>query len=482
MHHSAKVLRLFRSLAAVAILGGWGMLAGVHPAQAELKAGVAMTNITPPLGELIVGGFHPVAAKDIHDELHARCLVLDDGKVRLAFVVCDNVGITRDVYDVAKAKVNRLLGIPFEHQLMSATHTHSATNARSRNAMVYETELSDYQKFVASRIADAVQLAVHRLRPAKIGWGAVDEPSQLFNRRWFVADEADRRNPFGGVDQVRMNPSRATLIRPAGPIDPQLSFVSVQDLEDQPVALLANYSLHYVGGGASSTISADYFAVFAEELSKMLGASASDGRFLAMMTNGTSGDVNNINFLDRGPNYQPYQKMTEVGNLLAQRVYQALKGLEYRSDLTLDGKAAELKLQVRKPDPELLAYVEKVKAKPAEATPYHPHEKIYADRVMMQAQSPDEVAIVLQTFRIGSLGITAIPFEVFTETGLELKELSPFKPTFNIELANGSYGYLPTPRQHTLGGYETWLGTNKVEVQASKKIVAKLLELFEQMR
>ncbi|MFN9914387.1 MAG: hypothetical protein ACK53L_17490, partial [Pirellulaceae bacterium] len=101
------------------------------------------------------------------------------------------------------------------------------------------------------------------------------------------------------------------------------------------------------------------------------------GRFLAMMTNGTSGDVNNINFLDRGPSYKPYEKMTEVGNLLAQRVYQALTGGEYQSDLTLDGRAAELKLQVRKPDPELLAYVEKIKAKPVEATPYHPHEKIY---------------------------------------------------------------------------------------------------------
>lgn len=29
-------------------------------------------------------------------------------------------------------------------------------------------------------------------------------------------------------------------------------------------------------------------------------------------------------------------------------------------------------------------------------------------------------------------------------------------------LANGCYGYLPTPKQHKPGGCETWLGTNKV--------------------
>ena len=53
---------------------------------------------------------------------------------------------------------------------------------------------------------------------------------------------------------------------------------------------------------------------------------------------------------------------------------------------------------------------------------------------------------------------------------------------FTIELANGWYGYLPTPEQHELGGYETWLGTNRVEVHASRKIVAALVDLFGDLR
>jgi neutral ceramidase len=84
----------------------------------------------------------------------------------------------------------------------------------------------------------------------------------------------------------------------------------------------------------------------------------------------------------------------------------------------------------------------------------------------------------MQAFRIGDLGIAAIPFEVFTEIGLEIKARSPFKDTFTIELANGSNGYLPTPPQHDLGGYETWLGTNRVEREASVKITARILELL----
>ena len=92
---------------------------------------------------------------------------------------------------------------------------------------------------------------------------------------------------------------------------------------------------------------------------------------------------------------------------------------------------------------------------------------------------PEEVEIQLQALRIGDLGIAAIPFETFTETGLELKDRSPFQDTFTIELANGSFGYLPTPPQHRLGGYETWLGTNYVEKEATTKIVAALLEMFQ---
>ena len=77
--------------------------------------------------------------------------------------------------------------------------------------------------------------------------------------------------------------------------------------------------------------------------------------------------------------------------------------------------------------------------------------------------------------------MAAIPFETFVETGLQIKSESPFKNTFTIELANGWYGYLPTPRQHRLGGYETWLGTNWVEIEASEKITAKLLQMFQSL-
>lgn len=85
--------------------------------------------------------------------------------------------------------------------------------------------------------------------------------------------------------------------------------------------------------------------------------------------------------------------------------------------------------------------------------------------------------------RIGDVGIVAIPCEVFAEIGLELKKRSPFQPTIVIELANGYNGYLPTPAQHKLSGYETWRARSSyLEVDASPKIVGALLAMLNDMK
>lgn len=446
------------------------------------RAGAATANITPPLGSLVVGGFRPYPAEHIHDELHVRCLVLDDGETQIAFAICDNVGIAREVFDAARTMITAETELAAERVLMSATHTHSGPSARSGKRLV-PGELNEYQRFLARRIADAVRCALNNREPAQIAWGRTAEPSQVFNRRWHLTDPELRKNPFGGVDEVRMNPPRthASLLRPAGPTDPEISFLSVQSTDGRPIALLANYSLHYVGGVRGADISADYFALFAERIGELLGATKQDPPFVGIMTNGTSGDVNNIDFQSEGQRDPPYAKMRRVAEFVADRVHAAHAGLEFRDHVTLAAAMHELPLAVRTPTAEQLDWARTTLAKPEDAPQYHSRERDYAQRVLDLADAPAEVSVPLQAVRIGDLGIVAIPFEVFTETGLSIKEHSVPRPAFTISLANGSYGYLPTPGQHRLGGYETWLGTNFVETEASEKIERTLLEMLTEL-
>ena len=52
-----------------------------------LRAGAAMSNVTPWLGLSIDGGTQNRRSEGIDGELHGRCLVLDNGETTLVFVV-----------------------------------------------------------------------------------------------------------------------------------------------------------------------------------------------------------------------------------------------------------------------------------------------------------------------------------------------------------------------------------------------------------
>ncbi len=443
------------------------------------KAGAATSNITPPLGLEIVGNFAPrPIAKHVHDELHVRCLVLDDGRTKLVFAVADNLQIGRDVWDEAKKRLEADTGIPASHLMFSATHTHSSVWPSTNK----DTSL-DYRGFIISRVVDGVKRALGNLEPARIAWGTGRLPQWVGNRRWLLKEGFTNPNPFGGEDRAVMNPPGALIPRlagPAGPTNPEVYCLSIQATDGRQIALMANYWLHYVGGVPPEHLSADYFGEFCRRIEETLGAPC-----VGILANGPCGDVNSNDYSGKTPavNRAPYEKIKLVANDLAQEVLRVRQSLTYHDWVPLKAAASDLGLAVRRPTPEMIQWAEGVLAKPKAASPVHRLEQPYAQRVMdARNAKPDTVQAVIQAFRIGDLGIASIPFEVFTETGLEIKARSPFKDTFTIELANGSYGYLPTPGQHDLGGYETWLGTSRVEREASVKITTRALELLQSIR
>lgn len=459
----------------------------VASAQGSLKAGASSVDITPPLGLKIVGNFNTPEATHIHDQLAAKSLVLDDGTTRLAFVIVDNVGVPIEVFSAAAALIEGETGITPSHVLMASTHTHSAVSAggegSKRRGFNQNEPLDDYQRFVARRIADGVRIALNNLEPARIGWGSGAVPQHLFNRRWRLKNPI--RSPYGELDQVQFNPglNNPNKVEPVGGTDPEVAFFAVQAMDGRPIALLANYSLHYVGGVPAGHISADYFAVFAKKLAAQLGVQQNSPPFVGILTNGTSGDVNNIDFSKPSPSYGPYEKMNVVAEDVAQEVLKVYKNIPYQDKVTLKAARTSLTLKIRKPSREIYERSLKVRNSPADTKFEHSLERIFADRaIQFYEEWPDQVEVPLQVFRIGDLGIRGIPFEVFTETGLELKSKSIFKNNFTISFANGSFGYLATPAQHKLGGYETWLTVTKVEENASEKIVSELQRLEKKVK
>lgn len=447
---------------------------------AEFRAGAATSNITPELGSSINGGFQDGKALVIHDELNARCLALDDGTTKLVLVVADSCVIGRGIFDEAKKMVHEATGLPMENMMMSATHSHSCGTAQA----VGQSEPNPlYQRFISRRIADGVRRALNNLAPAKIGHGVVDVPQQVFNRRWKMKPGGIPPTPLGvTTDQVKTNPgiNNPNLLEPAGPTDPQVSFISVQTLDGKPIALYANYSLHYVGGVGPGHISADYYGVFAGRVGELIGAEHQDPPFVGIMSNGTSGDINNIDFHGGQAKESPYGRIKIVANDVAQAVAGAVKSVKHQDWVPLAVAQKDITLGLRIPTKDEVEKAREVTKQsnlfPRMAT----MEQVYARETALLADFPKEVSAPLQIMKIGDLHVSAIPAEVFVEIGLELKKRH--KPTFTVSLANAYHGYLPTPEQHALGGYETWRARSScLEVDASTKIVAGLEELFAKL-
>jgi len=199
-------------------------------------------------------------------------------------------------------------------------------------------------------------------------------------------------------------------------------------------------------------------------------------RFVPILTNACSGNINGINFFAPRVSHPPYHQMQVYADMLAAECYRTWRTVEYQKSVELAASIEELELGVRLPPPDDLAQARRtlVAAGPG---PYKDRSHIYARETMILAETfPKTVKTWVQALRIGSLGIATCPGEAFVELGLEAKAKSPFRSTMLIELANDYRGYLPTVEGHELGGYETWRAKSSyLEKEAAPKMVASAL-------
>lgn len=442
-------------------------------AHAELRVGAVAIDVTPEkFPVLINGGMYSRSGES--KEIYARAIVLDDGKERLALVVTDSCMLPKDLIDSAKQLAATRTQIKPERMMISATHTHTAPS--SMGALGTEAD-ETYVPYLRIKLAEAIEQAERNLKPAKVGWGSTDANEFTALRRWILRPDQMRDDPFGNrTVRATMHAARdnmANVTGEAGPEDPELSMISFQSLEGEPIALLSNFSMHYFGGGGGG---ADYFGqycrVLEEELSPEKGSSAP---FVAVMSHGCSGDIWRVDYRE-GTN-QTFDGFVEG---MVQKTLAALKDMEYKSDASLAMAEQRMQLNYRVPDKQLLEWSQRVVEEMGDRLP-KTQEEVYArEQIMLHERQSTE--IVVQAIRVGDVVIGTTPNETYALTGLKLKSQSPSSQTMVIELANGGDGYIPPPEQHVLGGYNTWAARSAgLETTAEPKIVEASLQLIEKV-
>src|SRR4051794_25088996 len=84
-----------------------------------LRVGTAEVVISPPAGTPMAGYYQTRLSTGVHDDLHAKAIVLASGSGRAALVACDLVGIPPAVIEEARALIQSATGIPGEAVMIS---------------------------------------------------------------------------------------------------------------------------------------------------------------------------------------------------------------------------------------------------------------------------------------------------------------------------------------------------------------------------
>jgi neutral ceramidase len=291
---------------------------------AQLMAGVAQIDITPPIGGPMYG--YGARGKNVsigvHDRLYAEALVLDDGSTKLAIVTMDMGSISKKNTESIIVMVREQTDI--EHILLVISHTHSGPAQ-----WIQETE---------RKVADAIVEADRNRISARLGVG-VGEVCEGHNRRMI--------NTNGRLVMFWANRDRI----PTNPVDYQLGVIRIEG-SNGPIATLVNFTCHPVVAGPENLLfSADYPGAMKRMLKDEIGGQV-------MYLPGASGDINP--FWDKTPPHEgAFEQIEKMGRALTDEVlqvsrhiidYEEMPKISYKNEVILlasrrDTTRAERKIQ-----------------------------------------------------------------------------------------------------------------------------------------
>jgi len=471
-------MKLIHSFLAVLILSIFA-----PTTQAALRAGAHTADATPKeLPVLVNGGMRSRSIGEVGSRITTRAIVLDDGKTQLAIVVVDSCMLSRAFLDDVKGAVEKRTSIQVNRQFICATHTHSAPASMGCLGTSADPR---YPMLLKRKIIEAVGAAQKNLEPAQVGAAVFDANEFTALRRWVIRPDRVRNDPFG-------NPTvRATMhaggnwddvIGESGPEDPDFSLVSFQSLKGRPIAVLSNFSMHYFSGGIKG-VNADYFGLFNDQMEAAIMPPNNNESlhppFVSALGHGCSGDIWRADYTKRPARDPEIDNIEKYTDALVKKALAAYKKIQYDRDATLAMAQTDLSLKFRAPNAQLLEWAKRV-VEQTEGTP-KTTEQVYAREQIFLHERP-EATLCLQAIRIGDIGLTGIPNEVYALTGLKQKAVSPLATTITFDLANGSEGYIPPPEQHVLGGYNTWAArTAGLVPSAEPRIAEACIQLLEKV-
>ncbi len=438
----------------------------------------------------------------VHDALHARAVVFDNGSTRLAVVGLDMGNASDELMAAVRGLVAEQASVPPENLLVNASHNH-----RTHGQVADD---------VAVRIARAVRRAADGMVPVTLGVCKGREDRVTMNRRVRLQD--------GTAWTIRRaNPSPPDKdVAGVGPMDPEIGLLRVDRAEGGTLAVLYNFACHPYAGVADGGVTADLPGFASRVVEGGLGGEGT----VALFVQGGAGDVTPVRYKD----WDAPPHTERLGTMLGLSVLEAARRAVMCSDARLQALAETVELPRRTDLRDRLAALEAQQEEilqffsgvncehgwesslnfktflplylkhlldpdgPAYASYlYLQEEKIgRGDLRNLDAANRQRIGKYLESIarmerlirlrnrmdlirrqidegeegplrahvavmRIGDFVLAGFPGEAFCRVGLNVKAQSPFEHTYLAAYTNGSLGYAPTADEYGGDAYEDTL-------------------------
>lgn len=378
-------------------------------------------DITPPLGCYIPGHYRDIKAVDVADKLYAKAVVVENDGSVAALVCVDTVVVPDNMHDAVTQRVFEYTGIKPDNVCICSNHSHAGAPIQSTPDIdCYED--APYKDVFIRLAADAIILAYKRLDEATARFAETDVTGFAYNRT-FILDDGS---------YVTHGRGKTNIVDVFGKIDPALSVVMFER-DGMPIGAIINYSCHQCCmNQLCDHYSGDYSSIISKKLKEVYG-----NDFVSLFIIGCCGDVNHVNPDINVP--IPDTLYIEIGEILADATIEALK-----NSVDTTGTVAVLKkpLTIKK----RIADNEFLKKKVTEYLEMNNFTRMRNMLYYTGANKTDSETVYVQAIRIGDTCIYALPGEIFAETGIAIKEKSPFKYNMVSELTNTETGYIPPSR------------------------------------
>ncbi len=423
-----------------------------------IKVGVGETVITPREPVKMRGFARAQVSTGVHDDLHARSLVVEDKKgnaaVLMTVALC---GLTVDYQEKIRAGITKATRIPPENIVVSCTHTHSGPNVGSSHDTVNKEEVdatmasAEYRSFLIDQcVASAVRAWETRV-PGRIGIAAATVDELGRNRRRLL---------YGGLHP-----------------DPEVAVIKIEDARGKLLGVAFNYGCHPSGIDWHNTLFTEDWPFYAiQGIKKKAGKDVWVAFYQAAEGDISVGYNAELSAVGVDMPVRTYQYIERKGKQMADAVLAALPGIVPRGDIDVSTVTDRFDYPLRTKYPVTIEQAEKeaaaAKARLAEMEkkPEYMNTRRHdtalvevfqtgqrlaiAKRFYAQKDRPATMQLEQSAVRIGDSVFVTFPGELFSEIGLAIKRQSPCGKTFIIGLTCGPGGYLPTAKEFLEEDYE----------------------------